>query len=1065
MKKTNVSRLRSRSLKYLVFLCMFYCALSTVAQTNIQGRVKDSNGNPLVGVSVVVKGATIGTLTDADGYFTIKVPGQKTVLIFSFLGYKKQSIDVVGSKNISVVMQEDNSLLDEVIVVGYGIQKKSTLTGAVSQISGEELVKTPSTNVSSLLGGRLPGISSVQVSGEPGDDQAALKIRGSIYTATYIVDGIPRSINDIDPNDIESVSVLKDGASAAIYGLQGAGGVVIITTKKGREGKSKITYNGSYGVSMNANFPKFMNGPQFAWYYNMGDMMDQLANESISSSSQYSPVFSQANIAAMTNGDSSDGWDNVDYISKVFGTGTNEKHSITVQGGTEKLHYFTSIGYMGQSGNIDNFTYKRYNLRNNLEAEVAKHITLNLGIAGNVGYKHAPGYASGGTDSDGDSELGWLSIAHQAIMMHPYLPETYNGLYTATIQTNTSLANSPLAAIYQSGYKKTNSFDIQSNLSLKYDAPFLKGFSLKVNGSYDYESSHNKNLNTPYYVYAYSIPSASSSWTSTKTADPRGTSNGINLGEGEYSFTQLVGQASAGYIHSFGKHNLDLLALSEVHDYNNYSLSAYGKNLSFSDLAELSFATATDSPISGYSSHTRSVGFVYRLKYDYDNKYLAEFTGRYDGSYKFSGNVSGKRWGFFPSASIAWRISKEKFMEKYTFLDDLKIRTSVGLLGNDNVTAFSYLSQYAFDGQIVMNGVLANALYTSSIANPNLTWEKTLSYNTGFDFSLWGGKLSFEIDGFYNYTYDMLTSMGGDYPPSMGGYYTTYANYNRMDVRGFELTIGHRSRFDLAGKKFNYGFSGNVTYAKNRYLRYPDSPNTVNWRKRVGKSVDANYGWIAEGLFKSEEEITNSAWYGTRPNLGDIKYKDVDGNGIIDENDKGLIGKSNRPQLMFGWNLNGSWNGFDFNAQFTGGALFDVSLTGTYYNGNDDNTVWTRTFKEGANSPLYLVQNAYSEANPNGTFPRITIGNLTHGGDNGLASTFWLRNGNYVRLKSAQIGYTIPKDIVSKISIDGLRLYVEGSNIFTLDKLPQGIDPESPRVNNGYYPQQRTFMGGITVTF
>ena len=1064
MTKYGLKKGKFLWVKTLLFLLLVFFAFPVFGQTVVNGTVTDASGAPMPGVSVTVKGTTRGTITDMNGGYNAKV-NPKSVLVFTSIGMESQQVKVAGRSVINVSLKEDVSALGEVVVVGYGKQRKASLTGAVSAINGDELLKTPSTNVSSLLGGRLPGISSVQVSGEPGDDQASLRVRGSLNAATYIVDGIPRSINDIDPNDVESISVLKDGASAAVYGLQGSGGVIIITTKKGKEGKSQITYNGSYGVSTNANFPKFLNGPQFAYYYNMGDMMDKLANGTISSASEYTPIFSQDNVKAMTNGDPTDGWDNVDYIKKVFGTGTNQKHSITAQGGTEKLRYYTSLGFMDQNGNIDKFTYKRYNLRANIDAEVAKNLHLNLGLAGNVGKRHTPGYSSGGTDA-GDSEEGWLSVAHQAIMMHPYLPEKYNGLYTATIQKNTSLANSPLAAIYESGYKKTNSLDIQSNISLQYDVPFLKGLSLKINGSYDYESSHNKNLNTPYYVYAFTTPTSTATWTATKTADPRGTSDGINMGEGESSYTNLVGQGSATYVHSFGKHNIDVLALIELHDNSSYSFSAYGKNLSFADLPELSLSTATSSPISGSSDKSRSAGFVYRLKYDYADKYLAEFTGRYDGSYKFIGNVSGKRWGFFPSASAAWRISKEGFMENWKFLDDLKIRASIGLLGNDaGVPEYSYLSTYGFDGQIVQNGTLANAVYTKVVANPGLTWEKTLSYNTGFDFTMWGGKLSMDVDGFYNYTYDMLILQGGGYPPSMGGYFYTYANYDKMDVKGLELTIGHRNKFMLAGKRFDYGVNGNMTYAKSRYLKYTDGANDVNWRKRVGKSVDANLGWVAEGLFKSEDEITNSAWYNTRPNVGDIKYKDLDGNGVIDENDKTMIGKSNRPELTFGLNLNGSWNGFDFNAQFTGGLLFDVSLTGTYYNGSDDNTVWTQTFKENANSPLYLAKNAYSAANTNGDFPRITIGNLTHGGDNGLASTFWLRNGNYVRLKSAQIGYSLPRRLLSKIDIQGLRLYVEGSNIFTIDGLPQGIDPESPRVNNGYYPQQRTFMGGVTLTF
>lgn len=486
----------SRILKIFMFsICaLFACAISSHAQSLVKGTVTDGIGEPLPGVSVVVKGTTNGTITDVNGKYSIQATA-KDILSFSYVGMSDQEIKVAGQTTINVVMKDDVAALDEVIVVGYGTAKKQSLTGAVSAVKGDELLKAPATNVSSLLGGRLPGISSVQVSGEPGDDQATLRVRGSIYNVTYIVDGMPRSINDIDPNDIESVSVLKDGASAAVYGLKGAGGVIIITTKKGQEGKSKITYNGSIGASMNANFPQFMNGPQFAYYYNMADMMDKMANGSISNISQYNPVFTKANVEAMLNGDPTDGWDNVNYIDKVFGTGINQKHNVTIQGGSDKMRYFASVGYLGQKGNIDNFSYKRYNLRTNLETQLAKNFQLSLGIAGNVGKRETPGYASGGTDSNSElGEQGWLSVAHQTIMMHPYLPETYDGLYSATTQNNTSLPNSPLAAIYESGYKHTNSFDLQTNISLQYNVPWVKGLSVKVTGAYDYTTSHNKHI-------------------------------------------------------------------------------------------------------------------------------------------------------------------------------------------------------------------------------------------------------------------------------------------------------------------------------------------------------------------------------------------------------------------------------------------------------------------------------------------------------------------------------------------------------------------------------------------
>ena len=1042
-------------------------ALSAYAQPSVRGKVTDESGLPLPGVAVMVSGTSNGTMTDEDGNYSLSGLKKGDVLLFTSLGMGDQTFECDGSlSRLNVTMTEDATFLEETIVVGYGVQKKSSMTSAVSAMKGDELLKAPATNVSQLLAGKLTGVSSVQESGEPGLDQASIRIRGSQGAAKYVVDGFPvDNINDIDPFDIESISVLKDGASAAVYGLQASNGVIIVTTKKGNSGKPKITYNATVGASMNANFPEFMDGPQFAYYYNVAQMMDQLASGAIASETEYVPYFTKDQVEMMLNDDPNDGWDNVNYIDKVFGTGFTQKHNVTVQGGNDNSKYFASFGYLGQKGNIDNFGYDRYNVRTNLESNLAKNFKFTMGLSGVFSNRHTPAFNSGGTDANSElNEQGWLSIANQTIQMHPYLPERYNGLYTASLKKNTSLPQSPLAAIYESGYKKTRGMDVNANMALSYDVPWVKGLQLKASGSFDYSTSMNKNLNTPFNLMAYT----DGKWK--ETVDPRGVGNGVNLGEGTSYYQHLTGQAGASYINTFGKHFVEILALAEISDIKSNAHSAYAKQIPFDALPELGYGQPADSPIGGWSDASRSVGYVFRARYNWDERYLAEFTGRYDGSYLFAG-MRKTRWGFFPSASVAWNIAKESWMSDFSALNDFKLRGSVALLGNDSISAYSFLNTYSkYYSQIIYgnygNGTTVNPGYAdSALANIDLTWEKSLSYNVGFDLKMWDGLLAAEVDAFYRYNYDLLTYMGSDYPPSMGNYFMGVENHNAYDTKGIDVMVSHRNHFMAGGKPFQYGISATVTYARSRWIIYPDQPNIPENQKVVGRPLGATMAWTADGLYRSEEEIDNSAWYGTRPCVGDIKYVDLNGDGKIDGDDKGFIGRTNRPELTYGLNLDFAWNGLDFNAQFTGGALFDVSLTGTYYNGYDDNTIWTQTFKENANSPLFLVEQAYSIYNPDGEFPRLTLGAPGHGGDNGLASTFWLRDGTYVRLKSAQLGYTLPRRWTEKVNMETLRFFVEGQNIFTIDALPEGIDPESPGVNNGYYPQQRLLMGGVTITF
>ena len=614
---------------------MLFTTTSLMAQLQVRGVVKDEAGEPVIGATVVVVGTTVGISTDYLGNYHLTIPKdvKNPKLLFQYLGMKDHTEAVNGRILIDVVMTASADVIDDIVVVGYGVQRKGSLTASISAIDGDELQKAPATNVTSMLGGRIAGIASVQESGEPGMDGAALTVRGSYYGVTYIVDGVPRALDDINPNDVASISVLKDAAAASVYGLNSAGGVVIVTTKSGKEGKNEMNYTGSVGVSVNANFPKFLNAEQFAWYYNKGLEMDGMK-----------PLFSADQVALMTNGDDSDGWGDTNWIDEVFGVGMTTKHNISTSGGNDKLRYFASLGYMNQHGNISAYTYERYNIRANINSQISDNLSLKLTIAGGTDNKNNPGFSSGGSESDGT----WMSVARQAVASHPYLPKTYQGLPTAT-PNKIGQGSSPIAAVEQSGYNRNEGYEVQTNIELEYKVPALKGLTARVVGSFDHGYSMSKILATPFYVMQASLPTdGSTQMNYSKVLDVRGTSYNT-LGEGIYSGTSLLGNAQLQYVTKFGDdHDLDVMVVGEMRQYSARSMASYGKELPFIELPELDFATPSDSPISGSSSLTRQMGFVGRLRYAYAEKYMLEASARYDGSYKFAGNVSGKRWGLFP---------------------------------------------------------------------------------------------------------------------------------------------------------------------------------------------------------------------------------------------------------------------------------------------------------------------------------------------------------------------------------------------------------------------------------
>ena len=1025
----------------LVLLCTFMCLSGAYAQRSVTGKVTDENGEALLGVTVLLSGGgSIATFTNANGMYEITVPSSNSILEFSFLGLKKHSETVDNRSVINVTMLEDTQSLEEVVVVGYGTQKRHSVTGAVSQISGSELLKAPIGNIGTRLGGVLPGITALQTSGQPGNDAASILVRGS--SAKYIVDGIERGINEIDPNEIATISILKDASSAAVYGLD-ANAVVIVTTRRGQVAPSKISFTAGYGISTNANMLEMLNGPEFAYWYNLAREMDG-----------DTPVFSAEHVAKMTNGDDSDGWGNTNWYKKTFGIGQNRNYNLNVTGGNEKIKYFVSLGNFQQEGNVKNFDYNRYNVRSNIDANIAKNLDFSFGVAGRIEQRYAPLYTANPDD--------WNNIPQQALRAHPYVPETRDGLPVSTRTASTYI--NPIAASDLTGYYNYKTSVIQTNMELNYKFPFIPGLSAKFAGAYDISYQTSKRFSKPYYTYVANMPTSPQGDISySYSNDARGVT--ASLTEGLSHYVHFTTNTSLKYENKFDLHNLTALALFESVSRDGNSFSAGGQGFDIYELDELGYANlAEKNTIGGSSYNQRVAGFLGRINYDYANKYLTELTLRYDGSYLFGGMEKGKRWTPFPAASLGWRISEEDwFRNKFDFVNNLKLRGSIGLTSSTSgINPFVFLNTMSFlENAVVINGTALNGLNSSKPANIYLTWPKSLQYNAGFDATFWNGLLGIEFDVFYKYMYDIVNNIASTYPDSFGGYASLQENANKQDHKGFEIVLSHRKNIG----DFSYKMAFNTTYTKRRWLKYNDSQNLPDYLKLTGKEVGAQVGFIALGLFQTQDEIDNSAVIPEAPvYIGDVKYLDRNGDGIIHYNqDRGYIGKSSHPKFVGGFNFDAAWRGIDFSFLLQGALGRDVALTGVYPSYIMDHTSMTKPFYHGGNSPKYLVENSWREDNRNAEFPRLS---MEYRANNSYASTFWYRNGDYLRLKNMQLGYTLPAKWMNPAKIQKARIYAEGLNLLTLSSLSKyNIDPEQPGVSSGYYPQQRIFSFGLNLTF
>lgn len=1044
------------SVLMLVICCTFVSAIAQ--QITVKGTVLDDTDEPLPGVSVVIKGHKTGVMTDIDGNYVINAK-DNDVLVFTYVGMKAQEINVKGRTKIDVTLYPDSNTLDEFVAVGYGIQKRGTITGAVSTVKGAELLNVPTMSISNIVGSRVAGIASLQSSGQPGADDAYLTLRG-MSGIIYVIDGVKRTsqdFNQLDPNEIDQVSVLKDAASVAIYGLD-ANGVIIVTTKRGNNEKTKISYTGTVGFSQNAENQDWLDGPGYAYWYNKGLQMDGL-----------DPIFTEDHVRKMIQG--VDGWGNTNWYKEVFGTGIRTAHNVSATGGNDRVKFFAAVSYLKENGNVEHFGFDRWNIRSNIDADITSGLKFTMNISGRLQDQDNP-YYSANPDAYGN-------IGAQMVRMLPYLPktQTYNGeeYYVGNISNGMNM--SVLASIHDNGYYRVNYNNFNTNMALQWDTPFLPGLQLKFNVNYDTNFQFTKMLNNPAHILLYKYGAAQNMAPDVLEYSPYRNFNGGNtsLTESASRNSTLTTLTTLAYNNTFGLHHVSALLLAETRDYKTNNLGMTGYGLSFDSLDELTHTTGltfegkemTSKPL-GMSSAARNAGFAGRVNYNFDDKYFIEASVRRDGSYLFGG--MNKRWVTLPGLSLGWRIDREEFFTA-DWVNNLKIRAGYGKTATSGISPFQWRNTMVTNKNGVVIGTGSGPYISASVlGNPNLTWSKCDNYNIGFDANLWNGLLGVEFDVFYKYQYDILTGSTGAYPPSMGGYYFSSANLNKNDYKGFDLTLTHTNRIGNVG----YGAKLIWSYAYARYLYVAsDSPNAPEYQRLTGKQHGVKYGFIADGLFQSQAEIDNYAYPDNVTTksvlLGNIKYIDRDGDGKITYNgDMGYVGKSGMPTHTGSLNLFANWKGFDLDLLFSWGLGHEVALTGQYTatgsEGIMDHTSYTLPFKWYGNSPKYLVENSWTPENTDAKFPRLCA--TPQNNNDAYSSTFWYKNGNYLRMKSFQIGYTIPEKLVRKAHISRLRVFAEGYNLLTFSGLSQyNIDPEAPAVNNGYYPQQRKMSFGLNLTF
>ncbi|MGV3502871.1 MAG: SusC/RagA family TonB-linked outer membrane protein [Adhaeribacter sp.] len=1011
----------------LLLLLAFTAFQHADAQTKPQvtGKVTSADGEVLPGVSVVVKNTTTGTVTDQDGLYTLALPEGAATLVFSFIGFMPQEVAVANRSQVNVTLQVDAKALEEVVVVGYGTQKKVNLTGSVAAISSEELTVVPVANTTTALAGKLPGLIAVQPSGEPGRDNANLSIRG-FGNALVVVDGIVgRDFARLNPNEIESITILKDAASTAVYGVSGGNGVILVTTKKGHVGKPELGYSMNYGVQTVTKYPRFVNSAEYA----------ELKNEAATNLGG-TPQYTPEEIEKFRNGTDPNypNFDYYDYFVKDYAPQLQQ--NLTVRGGSENIKYFFLLGQTSQESmwEGDNQDYKQYNFRTNVDAQITKNLDISVGFGARKENRD-------NLVQDSYLMASWLQYSWPV-----HNPKTPDGKIASTNYGLTAYLDRDLT-----GYIEDRRNIFQGNLSVNYKIPFVPGLSARVTAAQDLNLQDEKQWRKKYQTYTWNEATQTSLPATTRETDR------ILVTNWKSTFSRI--QTSLNYARVFAdKHNVSALLLYEEaeEEATNFWASRQEYVVPIDQLfAGPDFGKNNNSS----ASENGRQSLVGRVNYDFLGRYLLEYSFRYDGSAKFPVD---KRWGFFSGLSGGWRLSEEKFLKgRIRALDDLKLRASWGQSGNDNTGNFQYLTGYSYPSRnyIMGDNVVTNGFVPTGVPNPNITWEQIEMWNLGLDLSLWNQKLELEADAFYRHRGELLAQRTLQLPSTFGATLPS-ENLNSDNTRGFEVVLRHRHQIG----ELQYMVAPNVSFTRSKWdyvEQKPFNSQYDSWRNNIqDRWNNLFWGYKAIGQFQSEEDIKSSPIQDNLANStlrpGDIKYDDFNHDGVIDGRDEQVIGRSLNPELFYGLGMDLSWRKFSLNMTWQGASHFSV----------EQQHFLIQPFANGMNAYAYFLDR-WRKADPDNPdsawIPGKYPSTINDGAPNNkLRSSFWLKDGTYLRLKFLGLSYNL--DLLSKIGIKQASVMLSGQNLLTFSGLGP-IDPESPSGRLSYYPQQKTYNLGINVSF